>query len=136
MWELRFDGATVRRVSAAVSSLAEPLPHDARSLLGLLSRWGRETVLDRLALEPNREAAEKAKGVLSRLLKDGIPYTVTMLAVSGRDLLSLGIPAGKRVGELLSEVLRAVMDGQIRNDRKELLEYIGQIQTNDKAQNG
>ena len=46
------------------------------------------------------------------------------LAVSGKDLLALGIPAGKEIGALLNELLELVLDEPQRNNREELLSVI------------
>lgn len=46
------------------------------------------------------------------------------LAVSGKDLIALGIPAGKEIGALLNELLELVLDEPQRNNREELLSVI------------
>lgn len=43
------------------------------------------------------------------------------LAVTGSDLMSLGIPAGKQIGVLLKELLELVLEEPERNNREELL---------------
>ena len=43
------------------------------------------------------------------------------LAVSGNDLIALGIPAGRQIGELLKELLELVLEEPARNTREELL---------------
>lgn len=43
------------------------------------------------------------------------------LAVTGRDLIALGIPAGPQIGELLQELLILVLEEPERNNREELL---------------
>ncbi len=43
------------------------------------------------------------------------------LAVTGRDLIGLGIPAGPQIGELLQELLILVLEEPERNNREELL---------------
>ncbi len=43
------------------------------------------------------------------------------LAVTGRDLITLGIPAGPQIGELLQELLILVLEEPERNNREELL---------------
>lgn len=44
------------------------------------------------------------------------------LAVTGRDLIALGIPAGPQIGELLQELLMLVLEEPERNNREELLQ--------------
>ena len=48
--------------------------------------------------------------------------SLKQLAVSGNDLMSLGIPQGKAIGTALNSLLDAVMDGRLPNEREALLE--------------
>lgn len=43
------------------------------------------------------------------------------LQINGRDLLSIGVPEGKQVGETLNHLFDAVMNDQIHNNRNDLL---------------
>ena len=40
------------------------------------------------------------------------------LAVGGRDLMALGLPAGPQLGSILKELLSAVIDGELPNQKK------------------
>ena len=48
------------------------------------------------------------------------------LAVTGRDLTGLGIPAGPELGAMLAELLEAVIAGEAENTRPALLERVMQ----------
>ena len=54
---------------------------------------------------------------------DTIGFSLKDLAVSGNDLISLGIPKGKKIGEILKKLLDLVIDGEIPNDKDILLSY-------------
>ncbi|MDE7186949.1 MAG: hypothetical protein K2O13_05525, partial [Lachnospiraceae bacterium] len=43
------------------------------------------------------------------------------LAVTGKDLIALGIPPGRELGMLLKELLEAVLEEPALNTREELL---------------
>lgn len=43
------------------------------------------------------------------------------LAINGNDLLRLGLPEGKAIGDMLSTLCEAVADGRLDNDRDQLL---------------
>lgn len=43
------------------------------------------------------------------------------LAINGNDLLRLGLPEGKAIGDMLSTLFEAVADGRLDNDRDQLL---------------
>ena len=47
-------------------------------------------------------------------------FSIKNLAVSGRDIISLGIDEGPQVGAVLQQLLDAVIDGEIENDREQL----------------
>lgn len=48
-------------------------------------------------------------------------FTFKNLAVNGNDLLALGIPTGKIIGQILNQLLEMVMDGTIENDKFKLI---------------
>lgn len=54
----------------------------------------------------------------------GNPLSVSELAVSGRDLLDCGVSPGARVGEVLSELLAAVLANPDFNTRENLLSLV------------
>jgi hypothetical protein len=49
----------------------------------------------------------------------------SQLAITGADLLGLGIPAGPELGRLLSRLLDAVLEDPARNTRERLLALAG-----------
>ncbi len=49
------------------------------------------------------------------------------LAVNGRDLMNIGIPAGKELGRILNELLDCVVEDPSMNDREKLLETAKKI---------
>lgn len=75
--------------------------------------------------EPVRERLERADALLTLLqeiLRDGDCCSLKDLAVSGKDLMEIGCPKGKRVGELLEWLLEQVMEEKCLNQREPLLE--------------
>lgn len=46
------------------------------------------------------------------------------LAVKGSDLIEIGLPVGKYIGEVLTELLGMVIDDELENDREVLLNYV------------
>ena len=62
-----------------------------------------------------KERIEQQKNANSALsLKD--------LAINGKDLISIGIPAGKQLGQILNELFEAVLEDPALNNREKLLE--------------
>ncbi|MBQ1435001.1 MAG: CCA tRNA nucleotidyltransferase [Clostridia bacterium] len=64
-------------------------------------------------------ASQKAEAVIN----SGECITVGGLAIDGRDLISLGFEPSPRMGETLSRLLFAVIEGETENSRGALLEY-------------
>ena len=65
-----------------------------------------------------------ARGIIER----GECFSKESLAVSGDDLLRLGIKSGKRIGSLLDELLQLVIEGKLENSRPILEGYIKEKQ--------
>lgn len=95
-----------------------------KDALKTLAREGREIgegVLS-LGLLTGRFSAEHSEN-LSLALASGIPYTVSGLAVRGGDLGSLGIRR-ESIGETLTELVYAVIDGRAENRKEDLIAYL------------
>ena len=59
---------------------------------------------------------------LDEVLAQGACFTLKDLAVSGKDLLELGMRPGPDVGKTLKALLEDVLDGRLENERATLLE--------------
>ncbi len=67
------------------------------------------------------EQCIRLREVFEQVLAEQQCFTLKDLNISGRDIMSLGVPEGKIVGEVLTHLLNMVIDGKIRNDRAELM---------------
>lgn len=70
------------------------------------------------------ESAMLAAQNLFECAERGEPMSISELAVSGRDLLDCGVAPGARVGEVLSELLAAVLANPDFNTRENLLSLV------------
>ena len=70
------------------------------------------------------ESAMLAAQNLFECAEKGEPMSISELAVSGRDLLDCGVAPGARVGEVLSELLAAVLANPDFNTRENLLSLV------------
>ena len=50
--------------------------------------------------------------------------TLKELAITGRDLMALGIPAGPSIGNILKNVLEYVLENPEQNKKENLLGYV------------
>ena len=109
---------------------------DRSFLLHRLNRFGEKDFralimihrADRIATgyttreKEDRRMAERLDA-LDALLAEHPCYTLKDLAVDGNDLKALGF-RGPAVGEALRQLLEAVMDGQVGNEKEELLNFV------------
>ena len=54
--------------------------------------------------------------------------TLRQLAVSGRDLMDLGMQPGKQMGDMLNELLELVLDEPEMNEKEKLCNYVKEKQ--------
>src|SRR5574344_795723 len=80
---------------------------------------GSPTQLNLAELQSRIDKVTAEKSALS--LKD--------LTVNGKDLITLGVPAGKILGEILNELLETVLDSPEMNDKEKLLSLAKNIYT-------
>ncbi len=134
---LRFDGETLRTITELVRAhdcLYQPLGE--RRIRRLLSRYGEPMLrmlirlqrADRLGKcaephEPIERDTREAERLLEAVLARDDCFSLAQLALSGNDLLALGIPQGRQIGRLLNALLDAVLSGEVKNERSELVKY-------------
>lgn len=98
-------------------------PSDRYSALKLLSAYGEREAELSLALGVliGRYGSAEQRA-LSDALASGTPYRLAALAIGGRELMQMGM-FGKQVGEVLAELLDAVMRGECENTAEALELY-------------
>jgi len=64
---------------------------------------------------------------VEKILAEKHAFTLKDLAVSGKDLMSIGIEGGKTMGIILNELLETVLDDPVQNTKEKLLEIAGKI---------
>jgi putative nucleotidyltransferase with HDIG domain len=64
---------------------------------------------------------------VEKVLAQGRAFSIKDLAVTGNDLIALGIKPGKKLGIILHELLETVLDDPVQNTREKLLEIAGNI---------
>ena len=115
-WHDRYIPRTDRGLRRALRDLGEPA---LRRLLAVKRA-------DNLAQAPEchgiQREIDKAEQIMERLLTEGACISLKQLAVSGRDLMALGIN-GPAVGAGLDLLLEAVIDEQVENNKEALLAY-------------
>jgi len=124
MRRLKSDNATRRTGEAVLSEISRhtlTTISDATELLSLLGEHGAgifvelECVLGRFG--------ERERELLSEALNKKIPYRISDLAVTGDDLLALGL-RGREIGESLEKLLSLVISGELANNKQDILSHL------------
>ena len=134
---LKFDNDTVKTVTRLVcyhDYRREATPQNVRRAMNrigveLFPYYLAVRMADVKAQSPYRKR-EKIENIVEMrrlyqeaLLKDQC-VTLRQLAVSGKDLMQLGMKPGRELGSMLSELLEYVIDDPERNDRDTLCKYV------------
>lgn len=80
-----------------------------------------------LMVTSNQEELSKLGGIIdkfNRIIQEGEPICIADIAINGDDLQMLGIPKGKKIKEILHQVLKAVMNEEIPNDKNSLRDFV------------
>lgn len=128
---LKSDNATLRLVTTLVRELDTPLPTTRPDMRRLIGRLGIEKTLRALftAKQAHLRASGKPEDELRRallladtLLEGPAAYTIADLALTGNDLIAMGMRPGPQLGRVLAALLREVQDEQVANERDALAE--------------
>ena len=122
--ELKTDKFTRTHTISVLSAYENASFENRRSALTTLAKHGREVTEGVLALGIlTGRFSDRDIEVLTDARECGIPYQISGLAIRGGDLLALGIK-GERVGETLTSLLYAVIDGVAENEKEALVNIV------------
>ena len=139
MTRLRFDNNTKNKVSTLVEwhdAAIENTPKAIKRILNkitpelfflLLDIKRADTIAHRPDFTSRLTEIENSRIIAESILQNEACFSLKDLAICGNDLIDLGIPAGKKIGELLNIALSAVINEEIKNDKREILSYINDI---------
>ena len=131
---LRFDNETVRRMELLVEWHDIPLSAEKKRVKRLMQRMSDADILrlleikrcDRLAhAKDYREIPPELAlipSVIDEIRAEDACLSLRTLAVGGDDLMELGIPKGKRIGEMLHVLLEEVIEERLPNEKNALLQ--------------
>ena len=132
---LRFDSDMQKNITELVlfhDSVIEPNPKAVRRWLNKigetqLRRLLRMNVADALAHTKGtqQERADKClriQQIIDDIISSEQCFSLKHLNINGRDVIGLGIPEGKLVGEILQALLSEVIDEQVENEHDALIQ--------------
>ena len=120
LMQLRLDGRTIRCCADAEVLLSQEPPRDDLGWKKMLNRYGVDTVTCAVQAYAVIYGIDREKE-LKNILKSGECFSLKHLAVTGDDLLALGLK-GPELGEMLKFLLEYVMEYPDNNKREILLE--------------
>ena len=131
---LRFDNETIRRMELLVEWHDIPLSAEKKRVKRLLQKLSDADILrlleikrcDRLAHAPDfREMPPDLAlipSVMEEIRAEDACLSLRTLAIGGDDLMALGVPKGKQIGELLHALLDDVIEERLPNEKEALLQ--------------
>ena len=131
---LRFDNETIRRMELLVEWHDIPLSAEKKRVKRLMQRIKDEDILrlleikrcDRLAHAKDfQELAPDLAlipSVIEEIRAEDACLSLKTLAVDGSDLMALGVPEGKKIGEMLHLLLDDVIEERLPNQKEALLQ--------------
>ena len=127
---LKAPTALRKQVTDLIARHMTPLEPDRKLLKRRLAQYGTEGTLNLLALQRADMGGKGTEGpdpyaavetLLGELLAEQPCLTLKDLAVSGRDLMALGFPAGPELGRCLNVLLDQVREETLENNKEALL---------------
>ena len=120
--ELKSDNDTYNRVKVLLSYLREDIEETGYGIKKLLNNIESDNFDSLLELKNIflKEDIKKVKIIKDEIISNNEAYKLSMLAITGRDLINLGIEKGPNIGKILEYLLDEVMKSQLNNHKKEL----------------
>ena len=64
------------------------------------------------------------ENILEEVLMDNTPKKRSDLAINGSDLIALGYPQGKIIGDILNKIEEEIIDDKLENNRDDILAFV------------
>lgn len=142
MRRLKSDNATARVVTTLLAEAPTPMPAtrpDARRFVGRLGeemvqllfamRRAQLSAMSQEAAEPTERALRRAMLLVDDTLAESPhAFTVGDLAITGKDLMDVGISPGPALGRALAALLNEVQEERLSNTRAALLAEVEKME--------
>lgn len=120
---LKFDTKTMRLAETILNNMKAEIENNHAQVRRIASKIGTEALeaLYKVKLAGGEREAEKALETLKSIIANGDCISVKGLALSGEDLMNLGVEKGKAMGNILNGLLEMVLENPKLNE-KEILQ--------------
>lgn len=128
LFELKSDNATRNNTYLIVKELKNPLPSSDEDIRWSLHRIGVDLFCEYIEIlksdKKNVDILDKIDTIENRyslILKENHAYEISMLDITGKDLMDIGISKGPKIGEVLEFLLKKVIENPLNNEKSSLL---------------
>lgn len=133
---LKYDGATVRKVKTLVSYKNEEILPDKINIKKQLNKIGYENYVNLLKFKTAAFSPQPGKygrklinikgagEILNDIVTNNECYSLETLKINGEDLIREGLPEGVILGSILNGLLNSVIEGKLKNDRDVLIDCV------------
>lgn len=128
LFELKSDNATRNNTYLLVKELKNPLPSSDEDIRWSLHRIGPDLFYDYIEIlrsdKKNKDILDKIDTIEDRyslIMKENHAYEISMLDITGKDLMDIGISKGPKIGEVLEFLLKKVIENPLNNEKSSLL---------------
>ena len=73
----------------------------------------------------------KAQTLLDIIVKNNICYSKKQMKINGKDLIKIGYKQGPAIGQALNKILHEIIEKNLKNDKKTLIEFAEKINNKD-----
>lgn len=136
MKRLKYSKREIESVVHLISFHDYSIPSTRKGVRKFLSKFGTELLdelfdlkqADILAQNPrynNRlDDLNDIRTMINSIIEESLCFSVKEIEINGYDLISLGIPQGAIIKEILNDVLNKVINEEVKNNKKEILHYV------------
>lgn len=130
---LKCSNELIIRVSSLVENHDRQLNDSRKNIIKFLNKFNIEFLNDYLVLRNADINAQnnisndrfntliRIKEIANDLINEDFCYKPAQLKITGADLIALGVPQGKQIGNILSTLMSEVLDENLENDKQSLI---------------
>ncbi len=126
---LKADKALTNSVCYIIDNEFSPCPRTKSELKHMMHKLGTENTRNILTFKYAKEIASGGNpsdivsllSLIDEIIKNNECFSLSGLAVNGSDLISIGVPSGNKIGDILNNLLVLVIDEKIPNEKPVLL---------------
>lgn len=140
---MKFDNETKQRTYELVYFHDIQIKSEPKAVKRVLNRFSESFFEDLIDLKKadilgqNPEMKGRIKdidnllAIYKNVIKENACFKLKDLAINGNDLISIGIPGGRKIGKILMDCLNQVINERIQNNKEEMIRYVKEIFLNE-----